>query len=455
MDVITLDFESFWDSDYSLSKLSPLAYVLGDRFELHSCTIKFNGTPTDVFFGHGQVQEAFKRINKTVESSMLVAHNNAGFDAYISAFVLGLKPRMWGCTQAMARPIHAKTVGLSLAKLVAHYGIGVKNNAVLLQTKGKRLADFTEQELRDMETYNREDTDQCWALFNILKTHYTPAELWQIDALVRMRVEPKFVVDTGLLETALSIERSNKHKHLMGVAKLLREDENVEVDEIFWEDEDTVAEFVRSELASAPKFSKILESRGVEVPMKPSPTNPEKLVPALAKTDEAFTELQEHDDPIVAAAARARLAVKSTLLETRIGKFQEAAKLAGGLLPVPLVYCGADTTGRDSGCLVDDTQVLVYDSLTGTVQDKRIVDVLAADLVWDGEEFVAHDGVAFSGYAEVITWDGVTGTKDHVVFTEVGEISLSAARARGVPITPAGRPTAHQVEAARKYADDY
>jgi len=82
--------------------------------------------------------------------------------------------------------------------------------------------------------------------------------------------------------------------------------------------------------------------------MKPSPTNPGVTVPALAKTDEAFVSLQEHDDEVVAAAARARLEVKSTLLETRIEKFIAAAHLAGGKLPIPLRYCGADT-GRDSG----------------------------------------------------------------------------------------------------------
>jgi hypothetical protein len=119
----------------------------------------------------------------------------------------------------------------------------------------------------------------------------------------------------------------------------------------FWGDEEAVAEYIRSELASAPKFAKLLESRGVEVPMKPSPTNPQNQVPALAKTDEEFAALQESDDPLVAAAARARLAVKSTLLETRLQAFIEASDVVDGHLPIPLHYCGADTTGRDSGWL--------------------------------------------------------------------------------------------------------
>ena len=53
--------------------------------------------------------------------------------------------------------------------------------------------------------------------------------------------------------------------------------------------------------------------------------------------------------PVVAAAARTRLDVKSTLLETRIATFIQAAAYSGGRLPMPMKYCGADTTGRDSG----------------------------------------------------------------------------------------------------------
>jgi DNA polymerase len=93
----------------------------------------------------------------------------------------------------------------------------------------------------------------------------------------------------------------------------------------------------------------LLEKLGIEVPMKQSPTNPAKMTPALAKTDEAFIALQTHKNPLVAAAAMARLEVKSTLLETRLEAFIKAANVCGGLIPVPLKYAGADTTGRWSG----------------------------------------------------------------------------------------------------------
>lgn len=349
----TIDFESFWSRQYSLSKMSPLEYVKGKEFQLISCSVKLNDYPTDVLFGEKEIRHAFSKIDWS--KAGMCAHNMSGFDAYIVAYYLGIRPRMWFCTAAMARPIHGKTTGVSLAKLVQHYApelvaMGIKprkDNTILLNTQGKRLEDFTQAELKDMAVYNKDDTEQCRGIFKILSKHYSPAELWQIDAITRMRTEPQFELDAPLLETAASIERDRKLKSLLDLAKMLRSE--VEMPEVNWSDSDAVAEAVRSELASAPKFSALLESLGVEVPMKPSPTNPEKEVPALSKTDEAFVALQEHPNDLVAAAARARLDVKSTLLETRIGKFLTAGSLAGGRLPIPIRYCGADTTGRDSG----------------------------------------------------------------------------------------------------------
>jgi hypothetical protein len=88
----------------------------------------------------------------------------------------------------------------------------------------------------------------------------------------------------------------------------------------------------------------------------------------------------------------------------------------------------------------------VFDPIMGVQMQKRIIDVMPDDLVWDGEDFVEHDGVQFSGYQEVIEWDGVRGTPNHVVFTEDGEISLVEAKTRGSRITVAESPYLHTVD---------
>jgi DNA polymerase len=327
-----MDYETFWSQTHSLSKMSPMAYVMHPETEIISLAYKFDRDRTHVIFGEDKVKAWVREVDWS--DKYLISHNNEGFDSMISAWRLGIDPAMWGCTLAMARPIHAKTTGLSLAKLVEHYGIGVKDATALHNTKGRHLRDFTREEIAAMKEYNKEDTEQCARLFRVLGKQTTARELRLIDMTIRMLVEPQFEVDRPLLVGTLAAEKAQK------AAALVKLQEDMQADS---------ADDVQEMLASGPKFAEFLRSRGVEPPMKPSPANPEKQTFALAKTDQGFLDLQEHDDPIVAAAAATRLGVKSTILETRVESFITASDALGGLLPVPLKNAGADTTGRWSG----------------------------------------------------------------------------------------------------------
>ena len=335
MTPIFLDYETFWSVDHSLTKMSPITYVMHPDTEIISVAVKVGGGATEVLFGEDDIREYFDTVDWS--DAMVVGHNLSGFDAMIHAWRFGIRPKMWCCTMAMARPLFAKVGGVSLKNVAERLGVGYKDSAALVNTKGKNLKDFTLDELRAMRVYNRDDTEMCAGIFKKLVKHYSTDELRVLDATIRMLVEPRFLVDAELLEQTLTKLREDK-QHLLETLS----------DEFGLALEPDPAEAVRAMLASAPKFSKFLQSHGVEVPMKVSPKTG-KPAPALAKTDEAFLALQEHENPLVAAAASARLGVKSTLLETRIEAFLSAAKATGGLLPVPLHYYGADTTGRWSG----------------------------------------------------------------------------------------------------------
>ena len=338
MQLVTLDFETYWDSEHSLSKMLPMSYVMHPDTEIISCALKIGDDETQVYFGEPEIRAALDAVDWS--DTYLLGHNMSAFDSMICAWRFGIKPRMWGCTLAMARPMHSAAAGVSLSALVAHYGLGVKNAQVLQQTKGRRLCDFTPEEVAAMRVYNKTDTDQCYALFEELRPQFTARELWHIDATVRMLVEPAFVLDAPLLEGALAQEQAQKQQQLLALAGLLG---------VVGQSDADVSESVRVELASAARFSALLEGLGVPTPMKPSPTNQLREIPALAKTDQGLLDLQEHDNPVVAAAAAARLSVKSTLLESRITLLLEASRTVGGRLPAPLHYCGAATTGRWSG----------------------------------------------------------------------------------------------------------
>jgi hypothetical protein len=190
-----------------------------------------------------------------------------------------------------------------------------------------------------------------------------------------------FEADVKLLEKTLREEQDRKQFMLVDIATMIG------VYKVGMTD-DQAAEAARKSLASGKKFGEILVACGVEVPMKPSPSNPDKETPALAKTDEAFIALQEHDDHIVSTAALARLGVKSTLLETRLAKLIQAAKYCDGRIPAPLRYAGADTTLRWSGDQynlqnlprIDPKKPKPSDALRNSLRAPKGYKVVVADL---------------------------------------------------------------------------
>jgi len=308
--------------------------------EIISCAFKFGNEPTVVAFGEQQVRDVCDSVDWS--EYWLVGHNMSGFDAMILSWRLGIKPKLWGCTLAMARPIHAKDVGLSLAKLVEHYNIGVKDQSALVATKGKRLADFTEQEVAEMQKYNADDVDQCYALLSRLIKRTRKDEVRLIDMTIRMLVEPQFDVDMDLLTTTLADESARKQAMLIECADVM----GIRTTDMA--DEEAAQECL-TVLSSANKFAMFLEALRIDVPTKISPTTG-KEIPALAKTDEEFLSLQGHQNALVATAAAARLDAKSTILQTRIQAFMDAANAhPDKKVPIPLKYYGADTTGRWSG----------------------------------------------------------------------------------------------------------
>ena len=377
MNYLTLDFETYWSQDHSLSKMNPIIYSTHPETELISLSYKLNNEQTYTIWG----EDAILAWAKTMpwDDLAVIAHNGNGFDHMLLVWRLDAHPKLFCDTLAMARPFHAKDVGGSLKALVKHYGLGVKDATALHQTKGKHLADFTTQEKADMGVYNRMDVDQTWGLFKKLAPLTPPGELKLIDMTARMLVYPQFYVDQQLLTRGLKAERARKHAMLMEFAQHL---------EIVGLTDEDIAAQAQTLLMSAQKFGEILTSRGVPVPMKISPTTGRET-PALAKTDEAFTALQDHDDPLVSMAARARLGVRSTILESRIEALLAVSSAVDGWMPIPLLYYGADTTGRFSGNMglnmqnlprVDPKQAKLSDVLRLSLMAPPDHKVVVADL---------------------------------------------------------------------------
>lgn len=421
MDLLTVDIETFYSKDFSLSKMTTESYINDIQFEVIGVAVKKNDEDTIWYTGtYSEIKGSLARYDWS--NSMVVAHN-AMFDGAILGWRFGVHPRVIICTLSMARALHAVSVGGSLAALSEYYNLGAKGTEVH-SALGKRRLDFSKTELDAYAGYCINDVELTYKLFKAMLPKVPKPELKLIDMTIQMYTNPELKLDTEVLYSHLADVKDQKERLLdeCGISK--------------------------DDLMSNQKFATVLEMLNVEPPMKLNSKGIESF--AFAKTDEGFKALAEHDDPRVQAIVAARLGTKSTLEETRTERFIAISErpYRNSVLPVPLLYYGA-RTGRWSACVVADTRLTVYDAVDGVVE-KRIVDVLLDDLIWDGEAFVQHEGVVFNGFAEVITWDGITGTEDHVVFTEDGERSLHSAMQAECRIKVAGAVTQDAVDAARK-----
>lgn len=320
MDVLVIDFETYYDKQYGFNKLTTEEYVRDDRFEVIGVAVKRNYEPTQWFSG------TFKKTQDFLDTfdwanSIAVAHN-AKFDMAVLNWLFTIRPKKIADTLSMARSIHTVEVGGSLSALSEYYELGKKGTEVV-DNIGKRRLDFSPSELEQYGKYCIQDVELTHKLFLILmkKLDFNIFELNLIDLTLRMFTEPRLVLDKSILQDHLD-EIKMKKQELM---------EKVRHEE--------------TQLRSNPQFADLLKEFGVEPPMKVSPTTGKETY-AFAKTDEEFRALLEHENDYVQALVAARLGVRSTIEETRTERFMAIADR--GPLPIPLRYYAAHT-GRWGG----------------------------------------------------------------------------------------------------------
>jgi DNA polymerase len=334
MHLITVDFESFYSKDFSLSKLTTEEYIRSPEFEVIGVSVKLDDEPA--VWCTGDDLEVFAFLQKFPwDKSLAVAHN-AMFDMAILSWKYSIKPLALGDTLSMARALHGSELSMSLKALAEHYKLQAKGEEVVA-AMGMRRADFSPHGLKTYGAYCINDTEITRSLFDLMskgfrvpfgddikqlnRPGFPRSEMRLIDQTLRMFTEPVLGLDKDVLVPHLEAVKEKK-------ALLMAE-----------------IDAQREDLMSNPKFAESLRELGVEPPTKISPTTGKEAF-AFSKSDSAFTDLLEHPDLRVQALVAARLGVKSTLEETRTERF--IAMADRGLMPVPLRYYGAHT-GRWSG----------------------------------------------------------------------------------------------------------
>src|SRR6185437_4359731 len=100
MRTLILDFETYYDKDYSLRRMTPADDILETRFEAIGCSFKW-GVEGKAFWVDGPGLPAFF-AGLDAGQIMAVAHNMA-FDGCIAAWRYGFVPRLLVDTLAVAR----------------------------------------------------------------------------------------------------------------------------------------------------------------------------------------------------------------------------------------------------------------------------------------------------------------------------------------------------------------
>jgi DNA polymerase I-like protein with 3'-5' exonuclease and polymerase domains len=314
--ILTIDFETFYSTEFSLTKVTTEEYVRSPEFEVIGVAVQEDdGEP--VWFS-GDAEDLHQFLARYDWGNSLALAHNAAFDGAILNWVFGLRPKGWLDTLSMGRALHGTEVGGSLKVLAQHYGLGEKGTEVE-NAKGLRRIDFSPAQLARYGEYCKNDVDLTYDLFGQMSKGFPAVELRLIDLTLRMFTEPVLRLNTSLLENHLE----NEHKRK----------------------EELLRNFDKDTLMSNQKFADLLRELGVEPPMKKSPATGKQTY-AFSKTDEEFKALLEHPTTAVQTLVAARLGTKSTIEETRTERFIGIS--TRGALPVPLRYYAAHT-GRWGG----------------------------------------------------------------------------------------------------------
>lgn len=316
----TIDLETYYDDEVGFSKQTTEEYIRDPDFEVLIIGLR---TAAGQCIAHSacdytSAQNLEFLLDHKVNQLPLLGQNMR-FDASVLNWLYGVRSPLILDTMLMARAaIRHRTGSTSLKALAAYFELGVKGEQVVA-AKGKRRHNFTYTEWEDYKGYCINDVELTYDLAQKLIPMIPKRELKVIDSTLNWYVTPKLRLDLTMLGDQVTNEKAYMQTHLKASG----------IDQ--------------KTLASQPKFKAWLESQGIECPMKPSPSNPDKMIPALAKSDKEFMALTQHPRPAIAVACQARVAAKSRIKETRMERFVGIGNRNAGKIPVPLLCYGAQT----------------------------------------------------------------------------------------------------------------
>lgn len=324
---IVIDFESFWDTKngYTLKKMSMVEYVRDPRFKAFGLGYVWVNDG-DVVFNPKWVsgKDIISWASKIDWANTDIVAHNAKFDGFILKQVYGIQPHRWIDTKGMSRAVFGKRLkNHSLATIAEFYGFTPKGT---MKTDG--LTELTPEQEKELADYCLHDVELGALIYSRMAKDFPENANEALHQTVQMFVSPRIQLDVALLQETAKSERERK--------KTIFSDLQIE----------------KAVFSSNVKFPKLLEKEGFEVPKKPSPKQKEadgsaKMIPAIALGDPDFLDLLESENERLKTLCEARVAAKSTLLETRSEKLQAIGRT--GAWSFDVEFSGANQTHRASG----------------------------------------------------------------------------------------------------------
>jgi hypothetical protein len=170
MNIVAMDFETYFDDEYRVEKMTTEAYVRDPRFEVHGVGILDD--KGGVWIAADSDWNTHDELSSVDWKNTAVLCHHAAFDGLILSHHYGAKPAYWLDTYSMAQYLFGATASKSLEALAQRFGLHAKTVPYEIM-KGRRWASFSPQERRAIAEGCLRDCEITRAIFNkMLKGDY-------------------------------------------------------------------------------------------------------------------------------------------------------------------------------------------------------------------------------------------------------------------------------------------
>jgi len=346
---LVLDFETYWDKDYTLSKMSTIEYVTDERFELTGLAVHNFQQDRSKFFEPDEAEEYIYNLpdwHGPHLKNVTIAAQNANFDCLILRERFGITPKyivdtkdldkMWDARAKHSLKVMAEKWGCPLAK------------GDTVQSKDLHWSDMTPEQRKAWAEYAIGDADiEAWLFKKMLPIVVSrpEVELPVANMTHQMYLSPTFRIDMELGQRIVTGMEAEMNRP---IERLVRRGFKVGNRPVEHDDISKNLRFARLLLDMLPEEESLPVKAGKPTKNMIPLTGP-GLIPAFAKDDEGMRQLLEHPKGTIRRLAEARQALQSWPLHIKkVKNIMQQAKCRDGHIGTPLGYHNGHT-GRWGG----------------------------------------------------------------------------------------------------------